>query len=180
MPIGVFPSLFTVSAEDSIKNYLEGKVQVLEVYDDPVLFKGNPIDHPEIGILFWPSVIVDPQKKMKDAIKLSRSVLYYREKGRCFWCHSDLGSPVNVTKDHVIPTSRGGENTFENVVASCKRCNTEKADNLPVGKWALNGRVVRQPTFFELLNERRKFPIYVEDKTWEKYLPNWAGKVILK
>ncbi len=180
MPIGVFPNLFTEPVEDTIKKYLEGKIHVLEVYDDPVLFKGQPIEHEEKGILFWPSVVVDPQKKMKDAIRLSRSVLFYREHGKCFWCHTELVSPTHVTKDHVIPTSRGGKNDFENVVASCKKCNAEKADHLPVGRWALNGRVVRNPTFFELLNERRKFPIYVEDKTWEKYLPNWAGEVILK
>jgi 5-methylcytosine-specific restriction endonuclease McrA len=34
--------------------------------------------------------------------------------------------------DHVVPRSRGGDHSWENVVAACRRCNSKKKDKLPV------------------------------------------------
>jgi 5-methylcytosine-specific restriction endonuclease McrA len=38
---------------------------------------------------------------------------------------------LQLTRDHIQPTSRGGADRWENVVASCKRCNQHKADRTP-------------------------------------------------
>ena len=49
--------------------------------------------------------------------------------GECFWC----GIPISGTGhvDHLIPLSRGGRNSPENLVLSCGRCNQSKGDRMP-------------------------------------------------
>jgi 5-methylcytosine-specific restriction endonuclease McrA len=39
--------------------------------------------------------------------------------------------PADLTMDHLIPIIRGGKSTKGNVVASCKRCNSERTHRLP-------------------------------------------------
>jgi 5-methylcytosine-specific restriction endonuclease McrA len=46
---------------------------------------------------------------------------------QCVYC----GSYKNLTIDHVIPQSRGGQHTFENLVCACANCNYEKGDRTP-------------------------------------------------
>jgi 5-methylcytosine-specific restriction endonuclease McrA len=46
---------------------------------------------------------------------------------RCVYC----GSLNNLTIDHVLPISRGGKNTWENLVCACYSCNIRKGDKTP-------------------------------------------------
>lgn len=59
-------------------------------------------------------------------IPLNRRAVFARDAHRCQYCGT---SAENL--DHVIPRSRGGEHTWENVVASCRKCNTRKGDRTP-------------------------------------------------
>jgi 5-methylcytosine-specific restriction endonuclease McrA len=56
-----------------------------------------------------------------------------RQRGLCRWCSAQLGSSYHV--DHVIPLSRGGENTPANVVIACPSCNNHKHASLPFTEW---------------------------------------------
>tara|TARA_X000000950_G_C13687800_1_gene566733 strand:- start:325 stop:777 length:453 start_codon:yes stop_codon:yes gene_type:complete len=61
----------------------------------------------------------------KKTVKFSRFNILYRDNFQCQYCtkqfhHKDL------TLDHIIPTSRGGRNTWDNVVAACSKCNSKK------------------------------------------------------
>src|SRR2546430_13065128 len=57
---------------------------------------------------------------------LSRRAVFARDGHRCQYC---AGTAENL--DHVLPRSRGGPHTWENVVASCRACNARKEDRLP-------------------------------------------------
>lgn len=61
---------------------------------------------------------------------------YRAQKGRCYYCNQPLGDAYHV--DHVIPLSRGGSNSPENIVIACPTCNLSKADKLP-HEWSGNG-----------------------------------------
>jgi 5-methylcytosine-specific restriction endonuclease McrA len=50
-----------------------------------------------------------------------------RDNYTCCYC----GSHDELTLDHVIPRSKGGKSNFENCVASCKKCNTNKGNRTP-------------------------------------------------
>ena len=56
----------------------------------------------------------------------SRSMIYKRDGHKCQYC----GSTKNLTIDHIIPRSRGGEDTWQNLVVACNPCNTRKSDKL--------------------------------------------------
>jgi len=62
------------------------------------------------------------------ARRLSRRAVFARDRHRCQYC----GSDHRLTVDHVIPRSKGGDHTWENVVTSCAPCNLRKGDKTPV------------------------------------------------
>lgn len=63
----------------------------------------------------------------RHAVPLSRRAVFARDHHRCQYC----GRPAE-NLDHVVPRSRGGEHSWDNVVASCRPCNARKEDHLPV------------------------------------------------
>ena len=64
------------------------------------------------------------------ALRLNRRNLLARDGHRCQYCGRQLPTS-QLSLDHVVPRSRGGETTWENVVASCYRCNTKKGGRTP-------------------------------------------------
>jgi len=61
---------------------------------------------------------------------LCNRTLFRRDNHRCLYCGQQY-SRADLTRDHVLPTSRGGTNRWENVVAACNRCNWQKDDRTP-------------------------------------------------
>ena len=57
---------------------------------------------------------------------LSRRAVFARDRWICQYCGGTA-----ETVDHVVPRSRGGAHSWENVVAACKHCNGKKRDKLP-------------------------------------------------
>lgn len=51
--------------------------------------------------------------------------------GTCYYCGGKVGFK-NLTMDHIIPLSRGGRSTRDNLVPCCKECNIRKKSSLPV------------------------------------------------
>jgi 5-methylcytosine-specific restriction endonuclease McrA len=58
--------------------------------------------------------------------KITRRAVFARDDWTCQYC----GSRSNLTVDHVIPRSKGGPSSWENIVASCAPCNRRKGDAL--------------------------------------------------
>lgn len=56
-------------------------------------------------------------------VPLTRKAVFARDGGRCVYC-----SAAATSLDHVVPKSRGGPHTWDNVVSACGRCNHVKAD----------------------------------------------------
>ena len=63
-------------------------------------------------------------------VKLTRRNVFLRDHFTCQYCAQVLPeSKLNL--DHVIPRDKGGRTTWDNIVASCVKCNTRKANKLP-------------------------------------------------
>lgn len=66
---------------------------------------------------------------VRRTVPLTNSALFQRDNFQCLYC-GDYFTPQLLSRDHVMPTSRGGADRWENVVAACKRCNQRKGNAL--------------------------------------------------
>jgi 5-methylcytosine-specific restriction endonuclease McrA len=66
----------------------------------------------------------------KREVVLSRKNIFERDKNTCQYCTKKL-SREDLTIDHVIPRSRGGKNSWDNLVIACYACNARKKNRLP-------------------------------------------------
>ena len=60
---------------------------------------------------------------------LTNRELFRRDRHTCMYCLAPLADR-HLTRDHVLPLSRGGENEWTNVVTACRQCNQRKANRL--------------------------------------------------
>ena len=60
---------------------------------------------------------------------LTNQALFARDRNTCLYCGNPF-SDAMLTRDHVVPVSKGGSDLWDNVVASCKRCNHRKGNRL--------------------------------------------------
>lgn len=75
--------------------------------------------------------LVDYDKVPTFRIRLSRKNIYLRDKHTCQYC-GERFEEKELTLDHVTPVSKGGGNSWENLVTSCFQCNNKKGDRLPL------------------------------------------------
>lgn len=61
---------------------------------------------------------------------LNNRTLFERDENLCMYCGGQFSSS-QLTRDHVVPVSRGGDNVWENCVTACRRCNQAKDDRTP-------------------------------------------------
>lgn len=98
---------------------------------------------------------------------LSRKNILMRDRNTCQYC-GRVFSPSELTLDHVIPRSRGGTSTWENLVACCKACNHKKGNTSP-GETDLC--LIREPRSFNLHTSRQLMRMMGHsDEQWRKYL----------
>lgn len=94
------------------------------VHADPMRrIRSSRDQHPWPSIVRLKMYVHVPYKK----IMLSRRNLLRRDRFRCQYC----GSTDRLTLDHVLPKSRGGKDTWENLVAACVPCNNRKGSRTP-------------------------------------------------
>ncbi|TMK39166.1 MAG: HNH endonuclease [Actinobacteria bacterium] len=98
--------------------------------------------------------------------KITRRAVFARDGWSCQYC----GSGSNLTVDHVVPRSKGGSSTWDNIVASCAPCNRRKGDRMPR---QANMRLRRRPH-----PPRAEVFIHVSTPTvpaaWRQYLTQTA------
>ena len=96
-------------------------------------------------------------------IILSRKNILRRDGHRCQFCgRGDL--PLTV--DHVLPRSRGGEDTWENLVCACVQCNNAKGDRTPEEARMPLMRRASRPNHVTFI---RHFVGNIDDR-WKPYL----------
>jgi 5-methylcytosine-specific restriction endonuclease McrA len=61
---------------------------------------------------------------------LSNDLLFARDRHLCAYC-GECYAPRELSRDHIMPVSKGGRDQWTNVVTACRSCNTRKADQTP-------------------------------------------------
>jgi len=168
-PISVLP-LHVISAKQAVIRLFASTCDVVNDYG--VLIK---TPNPNIK-LNWPSVIIRKEyiKRTQKPV-LTKTSLLYRDRGHCAYCQVKL-TVETITRDHVIPLSKGGKDDWLNVVASCPTCNYLKSDHLPIGRWKPATKPWH-PTHEQLIELRKLFSITVYHPSWVDYLPTWKGDI---
>lgn len=125
--------LEVISWQDAISDWLNGKVEIIEEYEDRIIHKKyDKYLDTFSDVIKMPAVVrllhfVKPNKDVKFFQSFTRRNVYDRDKGRCQYCGTKI-SLKEMTYDHVHPQSKGGLTTWTNIVCSCLDCNTKKGD----------------------------------------------------
>lgn len=94
-----------------------GKADIIEIYDDLRLRTSTTsFECPSVIRLKKFSKI--PFRR----VELNKKNVHKRDGNKCVYC----GETENLTLDHVIPKSRGGQHTWDNLVTACMKCNNKK------------------------------------------------------
>ena len=116
-----------------------------------------------------PSVIrlLEYRRIPRQTRSLSRKNILVRDRYTCQYCKR-IFSATDLTLDHVVPRSRGGTSSWENLVTSCRKCNNRKGDQSPEeAKMAL----VKRPRPFTLHTSRSLMRLLGNhQEAWRKYL----------
>ncbi len=77
----------------------------------------------------------------KQRVRLNRRNLFARDENLCQYCGKKFATS-ELSIDHVVPSCRGGETTWENVVCACVRCNVKKGGRTPT---EAHMRLIKKP-----------------------------------
>jgi len=61
-------------------------------------------------------------------VALTNRTLFGRDRNTCAYCGKNFVSHNNLSRDHILPKSRGGKNEWMNVVTACRKCNSDKSN----------------------------------------------------
>jgi 5-methylcytosine-specific restriction endonuclease McrA len=115
-----FEPLKIISWQRAITLLFAGKVEVIEEYSKEIHSVTFSVKLPSIlRLLKYVKV------RKSRIVKFSRANIYARDKYTCQYCNT-LFRSEELTFDHVIPVSRGGTKSWENIVTACIDCNRKK------------------------------------------------------
>lgn len=138
-----FEPLHIVSWQRAIQLLFQGKVEVIEEYDQEIRTVRLTMKIPAVLRL----IQYIPLKKKKNVIRFSRTNIFLRDGYTCQYCAKKF-IKTNLTLDHVIPVVQNGPKSWENIVTACKPCNQRKGGRTPS---EAGMRLIRKPRYPEWL-----------------------------
>jgi len=169
-----FEPLTILPVERALRLVIERKAEVLEA-DDARIFRSARERIAAPLVIRLKRFIHVPRRFRR---QVTNTFLFARDGYRCQYCGRHRGALRGrefLTRDHVVPMSRGGENSWGNVVTACSSCNNRKASHLPEEcGMHLNGHP-HEPNYVELVWAVRR----VTD-VQAKYIAMFYGEEILE
>jgi hypothetical protein len=111
----------------------KGKAEVLKSADEPIVCGVKSFVRPLIiRLLNYVSF-----KRLR--VRVNRQRILKRDNHSCVYC----GNKRDLTIDHLIPKSKGGKNTWDNLVTCCISCNSKKGDKM---LYETNMKLIKKPT----------------------------------
>lgn len=147
-----------ISAERAFVISYKGNAEVISEHDESFKLVNPLLDIRKPSIIKVHKYVNTKFHK----VPFSRENVYKRDNYECVYCGCD--NFKTLTLDHVIPQSKGGQNTFENVVTACRKCNGEKSD-LSLEEWGKELPEPKRPHYLMLLKGVDHIP-----SSWEKFL----------
>ena len=113
-----------VDAIEALVLCLIGKAQAIENYASEIKSVNKSFKLPAVIVL---NRFVKFQFKI---VSVHRRQIIARDNNQCQYCAKVFLSD-KLTLDHIVPKSKGGKNTWDNLVAACKKCNQKKGNRTP-------------------------------------------------
>ncbi len=157
-PLSYFP-LSLWSWQDAVKAVFLERVNIVSEYE-------REINSPSFCMRLPSVVSLKEYIKPADTPAFTRFNVFLRDGFACQYC----GSPEDLTFDHLIPRSKGGLTTWENVITACSPCNLRKSDKLAEDIGMLPRHRPFAPTVFHLQKMGRRFPPNHLHESWLDYL----------
>ena len=157
-PLSYYP-LSLWSWQDAIKAVFLDRVNIVAEYEHVVTSPSLEMKLPSVVCL---KNYIRPNRHPA----FTRFNVFLRDQFKCQYC----GSPEELTCDHVIPRSKGGQTTWENVCAACSPCNLRKANKLPAQARMWPAMKPVMPTIEDLHRNGRRFPPNHLHESWMDFL----------
>lgn len=145
--------------EEAVKAVYQDRVDVVSHYDKVVRSPSMELRLPSVIAL---KTYVDQDR----APAFTRFNVFLRDGFVCQYC----SSPSELTFDHVVPRSKGGRTTWENIVAACSPCNLRKGGRTPAQASMPIRRMPTRPNAWQLQDAGRRFPPNYLHQSWLDYL----------
>lgn len=108
-------------------------------------------------------------KTIRRKITINKRNIWKRDNKTCAYCGREL-KLEEATMDHIIPQSKGGKDTWDNLVCCCKKCNAKKGDkSLTSLGWKLRFKP-QQPTELSEFVSNFNCPIEEIPISWTPYI----------
>lgn len=161
-PLSYFP-LSLWSWQEAIKAVFLDRVDIVSEYDDRVI--RSPSFQMKVPSVIALKEYVQPKSRPA----FTRFNVFLRDKWTCQYC-AERHRTHELTFDHVVPKSRGGTTTWENICTACQDCNMLKGNFLPQECKMYPIRTPFQPTAAELQVNGRAYPPNFLHESWGDYL----------
>ncbi len=155
---------------ESWREISELKAQFKEPHDDWVRAVNFEIQVPRVIRL------LGYDRQPKQTIRFNRRNIFARDGNRCQYCGKRFPTS-ELSLDHVVPRSLGGDTSWENVVCSCVRCNVKKGGRTPEQACLHLVRKPVKPKRSPLLTVKLGNPKY---ESWKGFLDHAYWSVDLK
>ncbi len=152
-PLSLWPWYYSVKAV-----FLE-RVNIVSEYDRVVRSPSVAMNLPSVVSL---KRYIPPARRPA----FTRFNVFLRDRFVCQYC----GADDELTFDHLVPRSKGGRTTWENVVAACSTCNLRKGGRLPRESGMHPHTRPYMPSVRELHSIGRSFPPNYLHESWRDYL----------
>ena len=144
-----FEPLTMVPLRRALRLVIDGKAEIVEA-DEGRNVRSEKLSLPRPIVIRLMKFIHVPRRFRR---QVTNTFLFARDRYCCQYCgrtQAELRPREALTRDHLIPLSRGGTNDWTNVVTACSPCNTRKANRLPheIGMHPLHAPV--EPHFVHL------------------------------
>ena len=116
-----FTPLNVTSLQRGFILVIKGKAEIIEADSNPIVTAYKEYVRPLIIRL------LRYINYRGNSIRVNRQRVFKRDNHQCLYC----GSQKELTIDHVQPRSRGGRNTWTNLVTCCSKCNHKKGNKTP-------------------------------------------------
>ena len=125
-----FEPLTMVPLRRALRLVIDGKAEIVETDADRIV-RSERLSLPRPAVIRLKAYVHVPRRFRR---QVTNTFLFARDHYRCQYCGrpaSELKARESLTRDHLIPLSRGGDNEWVNVVTACSSCNTRKGNHLP-------------------------------------------------